>query len=476
MRKRRGRGEDGIYRRESDGRWVASVSLGYDGAGKRVRRVVYGATKREAQDKLDALRRDAGAGVKLAPGKVTVGEAVERWLDLEVRPNRAPATVKCYADTARLHVLPALGRVPLKDLDTLRIDQLQAALQAAGVSPRTRELVHAVLSRCLRRAVKWGLIGVNPAAGAERPKVTRREVPRTTPAQAEALLAAAAGHRLAALFTVAVGTGLRQGEAFGLRWRDVDLAAGVLTVRHSLEELNGVLRLKAPKTASGVRAVELPGAVRQALAAHRKSAVEAGAGRPGRRRVLRRRRRVAAEVELLAERIRPGRAGGGPRRGPVPRLAALPRGHDDRAGGGREGGAAADRAQGRGDDAEVLRPPAAGGAPGSGRQVRRPVHGPEGGIVETGWGTITTAVEDHGDVMDPAPLADLVHLHHVRVVRGRRGPRLVLEALEVAGIRGRRPRQDFERHTPRRSDTCSASSTTPMPPRRPCGRRGSRPA
>jgi integrase len=280
MRKRRGRGENGIYRRESDGRWVGSLSLGHDGGGKRVRRVVYGGTKREVQDKLDALRRDAGAGVKLTPGKVTVAEAVGRWLDLEVKPNRAPATVKCYDETARLHILPTLGRVPLKDLDTLRIDQLQAALQAAGVSPRTRELVHAVLSRCLRRAVKWGLIGVNPAAGAERPKVTRREVPRTSPVQAEALLTAAAGHRLAALFTVIVGTGLRQGEAFGLRWRDVDLAAGLLTVRHSLEELRGVVRLKSPKSASGVRSVELPNAVREALRAHLRQAAKDGRGGP----------------------------------------------------------------------------------------------------------------------------------------------------------------------------------------------------
>lgn len=207
-------------------------------------------------------------------------EAVNRWVELEVKPNRAPATVKCYVDSARLHILPTLGRVCLKDLDTHRIDQLQASLQAAGVSPRTRELCHAVLSRCLRRAVKWGLIGVNPAVGAERPKVTRREVPRTSPEQAEALLKAAAGHRLAALFVVVVGTGLRQGEAFGLRWRNIDTAAGALTVRHSLEELNGVLRLKSPKTASGVREIELPNAVRAALVAHPRAAAADGRGGP----------------------------------------------------------------------------------------------------------------------------------------------------------------------------------------------------
>lgn len=112
-RKRRGRGEHGLYRRESDGLWVASLSLGYDVNGKRKRRAVYGKTKREAQEKLDRLKQDAAAGMKIEPNKATVKDLLDRWLDLEVKPNRAPGTYRCYSGTAELHITPHIGGVRL---------------------------------------------------------------------------------------------------------------------------------------------------------------------------------------------------------------------------------------------------------------------------------------------------------------------------------------------------------------------------
>ena len=108
------------------------------------------------------------------------------------------------------------------------------------VPPRARELAHVVLHRVLKRAVAWKLKAFNPAAEVERPKVTRRDIPAIAPDQAGALLDAAAGHRLEALFVFAVTSGMRQGELFGLRWQDVDAAAGVVRVRYSLEDLDGV--------------------------------------------------------------------------------------------------------------------------------------------------------------------------------------------------------------------------------------------
>ncbi len=269
-RARRGRGEHGIYRRESDGLWVASLSLGYDVSGKRKRRVVYGQTKREAQQRLDQLKQDAAAGVKVEPGRFTVKDLLDRWLELEVKPNRAPGTYRCYSGTASLHITPHIGGVRLADLDSVRVAGLYADLERKGVPARTRELVHAVLRRALKRAVAWKLKGFNPAAQVEKPKVIRRDIPAITPEQAAALLAAAAGHRLEALFVFAVASGMRQGELFGLRWQDVDVKAGEVNVRHSLEELDGKLRLKEPKSKAGKRTVALPGIAREALAEHRK--------------------------------------------------------------------------------------------------------------------------------------------------------------------------------------------------------------
>src|SRR5581483_11189652 len=80
-RKRRGRGEGSVFQR-ADGRWVGSVGLGYGGDGKRKRRTVYGATKQEVVEKLDQLRGDARAGTLPDAGGLTVGQLLDRWLQV----------------------------------------------------------------------------------------------------------------------------------------------------------------------------------------------------------------------------------------------------------------------------------------------------------------------------------------------------------------------------------------------------------
>lgn len=273
---RRGRREHSLYQRKSDGLWVASISLGYDAEGKRKRRMVYGKTKREVQEQLDRLKQDAAAGMKVEQNKATVKDLLDRWLDLEVKSNRAPATYRCYSRTAKLHITPHIGGVRLHDLDSVRVAGLYADLEKSGVPARTRELVHAVLRRALKRAVSWKLKGFNPAAEVEKPRVVRRDIPTIKPEQADALLDATSGHRLAALFVFVVASGMRQGELFGLRWRDADAEAGEVHVRHSLEELDGKLRLKEPKTRAGKRTVVLPALAREALADHRKRMLAEG--------------------------------------------------------------------------------------------------------------------------------------------------------------------------------------------------------
>jgi integrase len=255
---------------------VASLSLGYDAAGKRKRLVIYGATKRDVQLELDRLKQDAAAGMKVEPTKATVKDLLDRWLELEVKTNRAPGTYRSYTLTAKLHITPHIGGVRLADLDAMRVAGLYAELEKKEVPARTRELVHAVLRRALKRAVAWKLKGFNPAAEVERPKVIRRDIPVITPEQASALLEAAAGHRLESLFVFAIASGMRQGELFGLRWQDVDTKAGAVHVRHSLEELDGKLKLKEPKTKAGKRTVILPAVACEALAEHQKRMLTEG--------------------------------------------------------------------------------------------------------------------------------------------------------------------------------------------------------
>jgi integrase len=182
-------------------------------------------------------------GVPVAAAKGTVGQFLDFWLEKDVQPNRTPATHKCYADTIRLHIGPRLGGVRLAEFGSEHVVGLYAALCRTGVGARTRELVHSVLRRAMRKAHEWGRLRANPVLGVGRPKVPKKERTALSPEQARALFTAAAGHRLESLFVLAVTSGLRQGELFALAWRDVDIPGKRLRVRHSLEELNGKLRL-----------------------------------------------------------------------------------------------------------------------------------------------------------------------------------------------------------------------------------------
>jgi integrase len=109
----------------------------------------------------------------------------------------------------------------------------------------------------------------NPAALVDGPRVQRREVRLVTPGEARQLLEAFRGDRLEALYTVALAVGLRQGEALGLRWQDVDLESGTLTVRVALERADGRFRLAEPKTKRSRRTIALPDVAIRALKAHR---------------------------------------------------------------------------------------------------------------------------------------------------------------------------------------------------------------
>ena len=81
MRKRRGRGEASLFQRDSDGLWVGTVSLGYDGTGKRIRKTTYAPTKGEVAEKVRKLQAEHDAGRLVDVEELTTGEFLTRWLN-----------------------------------------------------------------------------------------------------------------------------------------------------------------------------------------------------------------------------------------------------------------------------------------------------------------------------------------------------------------------------------------------------------
>lgn len=272
MTARRGYGEGSIFRRQ-DGLWVGSVNLGRR-EGVRRRKTVYGRTRREVQEKVVAALRDQQLGIMPSRGTGTVAQFLTTWLENSAKPRLRPSTYRSYSDLIHLHLIPSLGHLRLDRLGPAQVQAMLNAKLASGLSPRRVEFLRAVLRTSLNQAIKWEMLTKNAAALADSPRVTRRPVQVLSPAEAQRLLDAARDDRFEAVYAVALSLGLRQGEALGLRWQDIDLTEQRLTVVHALQRVDGKLTLVEPKTARSRRSIKVPAVIADVLAKHRKRQFE----------------------------------------------------------------------------------------------------------------------------------------------------------------------------------------------------------
>ena len=268
MANRRGKGEGSISKRP-DGLWVARIDIGTDTNGKRQRKAVYGKTKKECAEKLTKLASQKLDGILIDTGRMTVADLLDRWLNDSARVTCAPGTYEGYRFLVEKHLKPRIGSLKLATLKPLHVQSLLSTMEREEIGARTRQYAYATLHRAFVVAMRWNLAARNPCQGCDPPKVTRRKIAPLDAAQSIELLKASEGHRFHALFVLAITTGMRQGELFGLQWSDVDLERGTVSVQHSLEEINGKLRLKAPKSDSGRRLIALPEMATAALWGHK---------------------------------------------------------------------------------------------------------------------------------------------------------------------------------------------------------------
>jgi len=268
--KRRGHGEGTIYQR-ADGRWCAALTVGRDARGRLRRVYIYGKTRREVQEELTKKLREHQQGMPVDPTRQTVGQFLQAWLEDCMRGSVRPTTLENYRYVIR-HLEPIAG-IQLAKLTPQHIQHLYRQKQDAGLT-RMVVLMHAVLHKALGQAVRWCLIPRNPADAVERPRMPKKEFRALTSEEAARLLEAAREDRLHALWVLAVTTGMRLGELLGLRWEDVDLERGTVTVRRQLQWLEGEPTFPEPKSARSRRTIALPGLAVAALREHRKRQLE----------------------------------------------------------------------------------------------------------------------------------------------------------------------------------------------------------
>lgn len=298
-RKQRSDGEGSLYQvhakdcpRPPKGckcKWSAAYVLGYRN-GKPIRRRVTANTKSGAAARLRELREKHEAETLPASGKTpTVEQWMNHWLNNIAARKVAPLTLEnSYRQKVRDYIVPLLGH---HRLDKLTPDHIEAAWDVLAedgnprlepgerkpLAPNTVLQTHRILARALLVAQQRKHLRSNPAGkeSMDAPSGSTLELAPLTPDDARKVLATAEGKRNAARWSVALALGLRQGEALGLMWENVDLDEGVIRVRQSLQRVKGQgLVMGGLKSNAGRRDIALPDELVKQLRAHRKAQTE----------------------------------------------------------------------------------------------------------------------------------------------------------------------------------------------------------
>ena len=156
------------------------------------------------------------------------------------------------------------------------VERAYADLAEGGLSNRSVVQAHTVLHNAMKKALQWGLISRNPTEAADVPRPLRNEMQTLSEDEVRLLFAATATDELHALWVLLATTGLRLGEALGLKWADIDFENQRLFVRRALQpqKENGLVFVE-PKTAKSRRTVYFAEGAGAALKEHRKPQNEA---------------------------------------------------------------------------------------------------------------------------------------------------------------------------------------------------------
>ena len=239
--------------RQRGNAWQVIVHAGRDPVtGKRRNLTGTARTKREAQALRARLLTQVDEGRRPATD-ATLAQLLERWLEMADLAWSTRVTYKGYIERT---ILPTLGHLALRRLDTATLDRFYTTLRARGgvggkpMAPATVRQVHAILRRALDQAARWGWIPANPAALATPPRPGSAEIRPPTPEEVSRVLETAyeVDPDFAVLLWLAATTGARRGELCALRWGNIDLEAAELLIVRSLFQASGRLVEKDTKT------------------------------------------------------------------------------------------------------------------------------------------------------------------------------------------------------------------------------------
>jgi integrase len=274
----------------SDGYWHGRVSVGIRDDGGVDRRHVMSKSKATVVRKVRAMEKQRDAGnLPNAGQRWTVGKWLGHWLEDVARPSLRDSSYAAYRIAVQKHLVPSIGKHQLDRLEPEHLERLYRRMIDGGAKPGTAHQVHRTIRTALGEAMGRGHVSRNVAALAKPPRVQLEPIEPFSIDDAQKIMVAAGQRRNSARWAIALALGLRQGEALGLRWSDVDLDSGTLWVRenrlrpvyehgcngdcgrkagHCLQRRQRNATTGETKSAAGKRVIGLPAQLVQLLKAH----------------------------------------------------------------------------------------------------------------------------------------------------------------------------------------------------------------
>lgn len=269
MAKKRGNGEGSIYQRSSDKLWIGTYTVGMKPDGTPNIKTVSAKKQEDCLRKLREKQKLVEDGLYVEPDRMTVEHWMLTWFEHYVRPVRKGSTADTTYQNIKLHIVPAIGKVPLQKLRGEHIQALynweqENGNNGKGLAPASIRRIHTVLRSALEQAVDNKLIRFNPCASVKLPKMEQEEIEVLQDWEYSQLLAAIPDTNDGRAIMLLLSTGMRASEACGLRWKDISgdyLTVNQVSMRiheyDGTEQKGASLVFTTPKTKKSHRQIPL---------------------------------------------------------------------------------------------------------------------------------------------------------------------------------------------------------------------------
>ena len=256
---------EGTLRQRKDGRWEGRVVIGYDDKGNPKTKSVLARTKGECVEKLEKLKEECGRTAERLKPDMLLGDWLDFWYQYFTSPKLRPTTKENYENRIYCHIIPSIGKIPLNKLTQNDLQQFYAKLKRSGritntetkgteLSDRMVRACHTLCKSALEKAIEEGLLSRNPSIGCKLPPKKNAEMKVLTQSEIIRLLNQAYDEGYYEMFLLELTTGMRRGEILGLKWKDLNIETGELSIVRQLT----VKGLSVPKTKSSIRTILLP--------------------------------------------------------------------------------------------------------------------------------------------------------------------------------------------------------------------------